>query len=349
MRQLLLRRIVLGALVLVSLHQKPTIVHASPPPPSHHAIDNSNTIATTIMTMATTTRDRISETILSNILSWKQQQQQASGNTITSTTPSSGEHRRPFVTLTYAQTLDGMIAATTNNAPTSNNTTASNTNRSEDDADTTTTTPFTPNTNKTNNISTNLKISCEETFLMTHALRSIHDAILIGGNTLYSDNPRLNNRLWHTIISSTSSEGGQLQRQQNEEEEDPKQQLNQPIPIILDTELRHVLKLVRDGTLIKSCRSHRHSRKTNTYLLVCCTREAYEEFGREIRDATRIQSMGESTEDEFYEDGGGGGDSNTIRFVVCERNQLHDNIMSGGGSTGGLDLKYVLEKLRRDH
>lgn len=63
---------------------------------------------------------------------------------------------RPFVTLSWAQTLDGSIAAK----------------RGE-----------------------RLRISGPESMAMTHGLRSMHDAILVGINTVLADDPRLTVRL----------------------------------------------------------------------------------------------------------------------------------------------------------
>lgn len=63
---------------------------------------------------------------------------------------------RPFVTLSWAQTLDGSIAAT----------------RGE-----------------------RLRISGPESMAMTHGLRSMHDAILVGIKTVLADDPRLSVRL----------------------------------------------------------------------------------------------------------------------------------------------------------
>ncbi|MEZ4718129.1 MAG: GTP cyclohydrolase II [Caldilineaceae bacterium] len=62
---------------------------------------------------------------------------------------------RPFVTLSYAQSLDGSIAA--NRAPT--------------------------------------RLSGPAAMAMTHALRAAHDAILVGIGTVLADNPRLTVRL----------------------------------------------------------------------------------------------------------------------------------------------------------
>jgi len=80
--------------------------------------------------------------------------------------------QRPFVTLTYAQSLDGSISASSE-AP--------------------------------------LRISGPESMEITHTLRASHDAILVGINTVLSDNPRLTVR---------HAEG------------------DHPRPVILDTRLR---------------------------------------------------------------------------------------------------------------
>lgn len=63
---------------------------------------------------------------------------------------------RPFVTLAYAQSLDGSLAAH----------------------------PGQP-----------LRLSANESMTLTHALRAAHDAILVGINTVIADDPRLNVRL----------------------------------------------------------------------------------------------------------------------------------------------------------
>jgi GTP cyclohydrolase II len=66
--------------------------------------------------------------------------------------------RRPFVTLSYAQSLDGCISAVPGEA---------------------------------------LPLSGRASLTLTHQLRANHDAILVGIGTLLSDNPRLNVRLVH--------------------------------------------------------------------------------------------------------------------------------------------------------
>lgn len=113
---------------------------------------------------------------------------------------------RPFVTVTYAQSLDGKVALLL-----------------KGDQKTST--------------SSNFALSDPESLRMTHALRSVHDAILVGGNTLAIDNPRLNNRLWKVR--------------------------DQPRPIVLDTHLRHVRKL--------------GEQRRAENVLVCCSQEAAEE------------------------------------------------------------------------
>lgn len=113
---------------------------------------------------------------------------------------------RPYITLTYAQSLDGKIAST-----------------SSDEGSI---------------LSSNLPISGTESLLMTHALRSMHDAILIGGTTALIDNPRLTNRLWRGD--------------------------NQPRPIILDPNLKCIREL-GDNRKVENP-------------IVCCSREALEQF-----------------------------------------------------------------------
>jgi riboflavin-specific deaminase-like protein len=115
---------------------------------------------------------------------------------------------RPFVTLTFAQSLDGKIALYL------------------DDQE--------------NETSSNLPMSGPESLLMTHALRSIHDAILVGGRTLSIDNPRLTNRLW--------GDGSD----------------HQPRPVILDPNLRNIRKL--SGSI------------RATGLIVCCSQRAAMSF-----------------------------------------------------------------------
>lgn len=129
--------------------------------------------------------------ILSRLASWMQDKrkndkrnQQFDVDNITTMT-------RPFVTLAYAQTLDGMIAA------------------KGTDSD---------------SISSNLLLSCPQSMILTHHLRNVHDAILVGGSTFLSDQPRLNVRL--------------------PSEYTPSRGVRHPMPIVLDTNLHYLQRLI---------------------------------------------------------------------------------------------------------
>ncbi|RIB22226.1 dihydrofolate reductase-like domain-containing protein [Gigaspora rosea] len=87
-----------------------------------------------------------------------------------------------LVTLTYAQSLDGKISG---------------------------------------NYGQQLTLSCEESMIMTHRLRALHDGILVGVGTLLNDNPRLTARLLGP--------------------DEPESTIQQPQPIILDSKLRFPL------------------------------------------------------------------------------------------------------------
>lgn len=76
---------------------------------------------------------------------------------LTSTRESLAPIDRPFVTLSYAQSLDGSIALRANEP---------------------------------------LVLSSGESLRLTHQLRSMHDGILVGIGTVLSDDPQLNVRYW---------------------------------------------------------------------------------------------------------------------------------------------------------
>lgn len=95
---------------------------------------------------------------------------------------------RPFVVASYAQSLDGKIA------------------------------PFMDS--KTGATTSNYPLSGKSSLLLTHAIRSKVDAVLVGGRTLSIDNPRLTNRLWG----------------------DKKSTHTQPKAVILDSSLCHIIK-----------------------------------------------------------------------------------------------------------
>jgi len=117
----------------------------------------------------------------------------------------------PFVMAAYAQSLDGRMAFLTK----------------EKGGDRLAT-------------SSNYPLSGPASRRLTHALRSIHDGILVGGNTLSTDNPRLSNRLYH-------------------------KGRHHPVPIVLDTHLHHI------GALGAKCRCAQNG---DHRLIVCCSREA---------------------------------------------------------------------------
>jgi riboflavin biosynthesis pyrimidine reductase len=139
------------------------------------------------------------DSILSDISSWMKTQQSNNAAQIDEHLfgPPSEQPRilrRPFITLAYAQTLDGMIAAKLPNKTTT---------------------------------TTNMKISSPKSLLLTHKLRNMHDAILVGGSTFEIDEPRLNSRL--PKLTTTAS-------------------LQQPMPIVLDTHLRHLQQILFNTT-----------------------------------------------------------------------------------------------------
>jgi len=160
------------------------------------------------------------QSILDEILEWQReramQQQQQQQQQLHS------RHRRPFVTVAFAQSLDGKLAVYDND---------------NDRSSTSATT------------SSNYPLSGDESLLLTHALRSIHDGILVGSKTLSIDNPRLSNRLWNT--------------------QSHQQQQQQPRPILLDTNLEHITKL-----LLLLAGTPSALRCLPNRPIVCCSHEA---------------------------------------------------------------------------
>lgn len=152
---------------------------------------------------------RTIQDIIHDISCWKQEY--ANG----------GDTERPFVTLTFAQSLDGKTALYL------------------DDSCTQT--------------SSNFPISGKESLLLTHALRSVHDAILVGGKTLSIDNPRLSNRLWGSVDDS----------------------IHQPRPVVLDTHLRHLESLG-------------DSRRAQNLIVCCCKEAANRHSGDDVPNVTLL-------------------------------------------------------------
>lgn len=118
------------------------------------------------------------------------------------------ELMRPFVTCAYAQTLDGMIAAKGCH---------------EGEASTAT---------------SNLLLSSPESMMLTHHLRGMHDAILVGGSTFLLDQPRLNVRLPATAAAEPNACGGGM--------------TEHPMPIVLDTHLNCLQRLLFDKIITAS-------------------------------------------------------------------------------------------------
>ena len=174
------------------------------------------------------------DSILSDISSWMKKQQSNNAAQIDEQIFDNSDDysyrqlprilRRPFITLAYAQTLDGMIAAKLPNQTTTSN----------------------------------MKISSPESLVLTHKLRKMHDAVVVGGSTFALDEPRLNVRL-------------------------PKPSLQQPMPIVLDTHLRHLQQILfdtifpTDSTLLDETKiptdmSVERIRANNP--IICCSNQA---------------------------------------------------------------------------
>ena len=117
----------------------------------------------------------------------------------------------PFVTLAFAQSSDGILA------------------------------PY----RSGNETASNFPVSGPESLRLTHALRSLHDGILVGRRTVEIDNPRLSNRLW------TSDS-------------------NQPRPIVLDADLSSIRRgEMRMSRPIVCCRDGVEDTEGEVDLLVC--------------------------------------------------------------------------------
>lgn len=231
----------------------------------------------------------------------------------------SHRRRRPFVTLAYAQSIDGKIALVRDKT---NNETNKDEGRCSLDSATTTTT----------STSSNFAISGPESLRLTHALRSIHDAILIGGNTLYVDNPRLSNRLW-----PPPNECGNITTIVRK----------QPVPVILDTHLTHVRSLGINA-------------KAKQHTIVCCSTEAYQQALEERycdvnQETPEKESSHGAAKDGGVWSGGGGSSSGSIPSSVtllpCKTKIVDNMGSSGSGSKGTkvvLDLSNVMSKLHRE-
>lgn len=98
---------------------------------------------------------------------------------------------RPWITLTWAQSLDGKLSAS---------------------------------------CTAQTLISSPPSMQLTHALRAIHDAILVGSNTVVIDNPRLTTRLSPSTVTVLQQVSPLFSKNADN--------VCNPIPVILDSRLR---------------------------------------------------------------------------------------------------------------
>jgi riboflavin biosynthesis pyrimidine reductase len=218
---------------------------------------------------------------------------------------------RPFVTATFAQSVDGYMSPFIHQE--SGNTTTKSTEHASTHS--------------------NYPLSSHESLVLTHGLRSIHDGILIGGRTLLLDNPRLTNRLWGipTNINNCSihDEGNSSIRTMttsktcnNDTTTHLPSQNHQPQPVIIDPNLRYIQQLLRDtnGTM-----NLRHP-------IICCTFDA----------ASSIQ-LNQYHYHRYYRDHCFRNyiTNNTIRLLPCQGN----NNRSRDYATSVLNMTNVFHQL----
>eukprot|EP00553_Chaetoceros_curvisetus_P001676 CAMPEP_0204633704 /NCGR_PEP_ID=MMETSP0717-20131115/27776_1 /ASSEMBLY_ACC=CAM_ASM_000666 /TAXON_ID=230516 /ORGANISM="Chaetoceros curvisetus" /LENGTH=242 /DNA_ID=CAMNT_0051651943 /DNA_START=1 /DNA_END=726 /DNA_ORIENTATION=- len=159
--------------------------------------------------------------------------------------------------------------------------------------------------------SSNLKLSSRESFHLTHALRFVHDGILIGGKTLSTDNPRLNNRLWFGDQQAPDAGSKELPH-------------DQPVPIILDTSLRHVMKIIKNHD---NATDNLKAAGNHDYIIVCCSHESMKDTNgvdnhnvHLIRQYCQVHNV-------------------RIELLPCNENS------GGEGADHGLDLEDVLKRV----
>jgi len=186
-----------------------------------------------------------------------------------------GGLRRPFVTLAYAQTLDGMIAAKLPITSTNNKFLDKN------------------DCNSVANSTSNMKLSSSQSMKLTHFLRSCHDGILVGGSTFAVDKPRLNVRLTHEDYIMLNQDNGIGESYDNDSHSDSGTNIirkdKQPIPIVLDTHLNNLQRVLWDDILghdwrskqdveVKTPRKIYIERVRANSLIICCSHEAVQRF-----------------------------------------------------------------------
>lgn len=134
--------------------------------------------------------------------------------------------RRPFVTITYAQSIDGKIGIIE---------------KKGDGIETR---------------SSNFPISGPESLVLTHALRSVHDAVIVGSGTMKTDNPRLNVRHWNITDG------------------------HQPRSVVIDTNMKnipadcraeHLIVCCSEAAALKYKQKHSHPQDKQLTILGCRT------------------------------------------------------------------------------
>ncbi|KAI8871808.1 hypothetical protein GQ42DRAFT_144182 [Ramicandelaber brevisporus] len=142
----------------------------------------------------------------------------------------------PWVTLTYAQSLDGRIGSKSD--------------------------PQSPKQQ--------LILSGPESLILTHHLRAMHDAILVGVGTCINDNPRLDARLVPAALHPR-----------------PNEQYLHPCPVIIDTHLRIPL----DSNIVSSAKSDVNSGKRASPIVIC-SHEALLSEKKQALEANGVHVIG---------------------------------------------------------
>ncbi|KAL7567774.1 hypothetical protein ACA910_000528 [Epithemia clementina (nom. ined.)] len=223
------------------------------------------------------------EDIIQDVIDYIQESQTKSQRSI--------RKRRPHVTLSFAQSLDAKLApflvsqssiipsGTGGENDENDDKNVSNNNNGDIPNEETATRTTTTNAANARTTASNWVISGPESMQMTHAIRSIHDGILVGGRTLSTDNPRLTNRLWRRRRRRQQQDGpwvNDLNDQNSGDDHASQEELPQPRPIVLDPTLRHISKLVPlDATTSPGSSSVMPGLKAKRLLVFCannCTR-----------------------------------------------------------------------------
>jgi riboflavin biosynthesis pyrimidine reductase len=239
----------------------------------------------------------IIEQILEQIHQWKMEKRHSNNDII-------GRQDLPFVTLAFAQSLDGCIGTIISSSTFQHQ-------------------PHQHETKKKS--SSNLALSGPLSQILTHALRSCHDAILIGGNTLLIDNPRLNNRLWPPPSHSPSF----LQKKKH-----------QPRPVILDTHLTAITAMMQNQ------QQKDPLRLGNNHPIVCCSEGAFHQYlqQQQQQQEEEEEEEEEETNTSFKDSSSAPSSSDTdrhssITFLPCP--------LTPDGQL--LDLTFILRHLKQDH